>query len=134
MHLPYNTHKWLLGPVTGQEHVNVQLCLKTLRFINNMLNSHNEVVSFVSHVAASNANSPIGRNVAILRYKYNVDFVYSSLSHNIALVKNLHSLNLQQQGLVNNFCDLLLVKNGYKCIEHFDSEMINVLINSIACD
>ncbi len=60
--------------------------------------------------------------------------IYSSLSHNIALVKNLHSLNLQQQGPVNNFCDVMLVKNGCKFIEHFDDEMINVLFNSIACD
>ncbi len=73
MHLPYNTHKWLLSPVTGQEHVNVQLCVKSLRFIHNMLNSDNDVVSFVSHVAASNTNSPIGGNVAILQY--NIIFI-----------------------------------------------------------
>ena len=90
--------------------------------------------SFVSHTAALNANSYIGKNVAILRYKYNVDFVTLKLLNNVALVKKSHFLSLQQQGLVNNICDLLLDTNGVKCIDYHDDEMIDVLLNYIACD
>ena len=75
-----------------------------------------------------------GKNIAILRYKHSVDFVNLKLLNNVALVKKSHFLSLHQQVLVNNICDLLLVKHGVKLIDYHDDEMIDVLLNSIACD
>ena len=53
-------------------HISVQLYVKTLRFIHYMLNSTNPIVSYIGHLAKPNSSSPIGKNMAYLRYKYGI--------------------------------------------------------------
>ncbi len=98
-----------------------------------MFNNSNRIVSYVGNIARSCATSPSGRNAAFLRYKFGVDF-HSKLSCNIARVIDAHDLSLRQQGLINNICNLLSVRECTNTIDGFDTGMIQCLIDSIACD
>ena len=99
-----------------------------------MLRSNNSIVSYIGRLAITNANSPIGRNVAYLRYKYSVDFMNAGVTDNIARVMDAQVFYMEKQGLINNLRNLLNVKNGIMYIDDIDDEMVNTLIASVACD
>ncbi len=130
LHVPYQTHTWLLGPLSDQYHISVQLYVKTLRFIYSLFNSSNSTVSFVGMLARQNATSPAGRNMAMLRNKFNVDF-RESLHHNITLVFNAHKLSVEREILLHNLSDLNQAVENDLNIEGFDNEMIYAMITNI---
>ena len=108
--------------------------VKTLRFLNQMLHSSNQIVSYIGNTARSNANSPVGKNMSFLRYKYDVNF-NDTLNCNISRVNNAHSVfTLYQQGLINNLNNLLSVRDDLVYIDGFDRDMIESLITDITCN
>ena len=44
LHVPYRTHRWLLGPLRGHANITEQLHIKTLRLIDNSINHDNPIV------------------------------------------------------------------------------------------
>ena len=96
----YRTHTWLLGPLINKLHVNAQLCIKTLRFILSMINSPNNFVSYVSHLAMKCAASPVGNNISFLRYKYSVHYC-DELYVNINRIKKCQVLSQTRQVTVD---------------------------------
>ena len=64
--LPYNTHRWLLGPLIGQYHSRHQLILKDNKFLHRLLQSTNSIVRQCIMNASSNANTLIGYKMCIL--------------------------------------------------------------------
>ncbi len=63
LYIPYQSHTWLLGPLKDQQHISVQLLIKTLRFITSMLSNDNVLGRFITNIASHNAQSPIGSNI-----------------------------------------------------------------------
>ena len=72
--LPYCTHRWLLGPLSGQRNIIEQLHCKTVRFIVRGINHTNPIVKLICNIALTSARSPVGANMAFLRCKYGADF------------------------------------------------------------
>jgi len=67
-----------------------------------MLQTSNRIVSYIGYIARSNANSPVGKNMSFLRFKYDVDF-NDNLSCNSARVHKAHSVyTLYEHGFINN--------------------------------
>ena len=119
MKLHYRTHVWLLGPLTSQRHLSVQLYVKALRFINYMLNSSNDVVAYIGKMVSSDARSPIGGNAAYLRHTCNVNFDLNVVSNIDRIVKK-HVVTEYQQSIVNVINDLT---DSSAEIDGFSSEM-----------
>jgi hypothetical protein len=111
LNLSYRTHTWLLGPLMDQPHIGTQLIVKTLRFIDCMLNHSNKLVSYVGNMVKSCATSPVGANIAYLKYKYNIN-LNDKLPVNVARVINAQVFSPIKQGLIDNAKNLLNVKNG----------------------
>ena len=131
--LPYRTHTWLLGPLIDQPHISIQLTVKTLRFIDCMLHSSNNIVSHIGNIAKCCANSPVGRNIAYMKYKYDINFD-DKLSANVARVRNAQNCTLYQQALVYNMKNLINVKNCVYTLECFDADMVDSMLYNIACE
>jgi len=127
--LPFNTHTWLLGPLSGQTHVSVQFYLKTFKFIYNMLYHVNPTVSFLARLAHSNAQSPLGRNISLLRHLCHVDFCQLDKT-NIIKIKNMKSLSSEQLGLASVCREIL-----YDCpVYNFDDNMLNCILVDICAN
>ncbi len=62
--LPYQSHRWLLGPLLRQPHISVQLHKRSARFLHVMKHCSNNIVI---------ANTPMGHNIAYIRNVYGVD-------------------------------------------------------------
>ena len=71
-----------------------------------MLKSHNGIVEDCKLNAFSNANSPMGSNLAFLRSKYGINFQSHSLSHCIKMATTVEQLLVDSQ---SNY----LIDNGF---------------------
>ena len=67
--MSYQTHSFLVGPLSGQRSIDEMLYRKSLKCVYSVMNSNN---SIVAHIGQS-AKSPIGGNVACFRYKFGID-------------------------------------------------------------
>ena len=65
--LPHDAHTWLLGPLLKQNHIKKQFIVRNLRFLFCMLKSHNGIAEVCTLNPLSNANSPMGSNLFLLR-------------------------------------------------------------------
>ena len=74
LHVPHRTHIWLLGPLSGQTNIVEQLHTKTFRFLCSAMTHSNTVVRALVNRALSSAQSPMGAQIANLRYVYGIDF------------------------------------------------------------
>ena len=79
LNLPHDAHTRLLGPLLKQNHINKQFIAMTLRFLL-CLKSQNGIVKVCTLNALSNANSPMGSNLSLLRSKYGINFQSHSLA------------------------------------------------------
>ena len=70
--LPYCTHRWLLGPLSGLRNIIEQLYCKTVRVIVRGINHTNPIVKLICNIALTSAI--MGANVAFLRCKYGADW------------------------------------------------------------
>ena len=97
-----------------------------------MLCSSNNIVSHIGNIAKCCATSPIGRNIAYLKYKYDINFD-DKLYANVAGVRNAHNCTLYQQTLITNK-NLINVINCAYTIECFDADMVYSMLYNIACE
>lgn len=73
--LPYNAHRWILGPLIGQPHISQQLHIRDIKFIYRMLDCPNSIVKQCVNMASRTADSLIGYKLAYYRYKYGFDLM-----------------------------------------------------------
>ena len=78
-YLPYNTHRWLLGPLIGQYHIRHQLILR--EFLHSLLQSTNYIVRQCIMNASSNANTLIGYKMSYYRSMYGIDICNDDLNY-----------------------------------------------------
>lgn len=120
LNLPYNAHTWVLGPLLHQCHLRYQLQRRTIRFIDSLSTSVNEIVKICYHRATCNANSPIGSNLSFIRNYYG-----STMPHAL-------KLSAQNRQLVKEIESLLLARNGIYSLDGFSNTDINALITLMA--
>ena len=110
-YLPYNTHRWLLGPLIGQYHIRHQLILIDIKFLHRLLQSTNSIV-------------------IILLY-YSIDICNADLNYCLIRAKPL-CLTPDQHAQVNSLYELSLAKSNHIIIDGFDPDEITDIINAIA--
>ena len=98
--LPYNTHRWLLGPLIGQYHIRHQFILRYIMFLHRLLQSPNSIVRQCIMNASSNANTLIGYKMSYYRSMYGIDVWHADLNHCLLRAKPL-CLTPDQHAQVN---------------------------------
>ena len=79
--IPYTTHTALLGPIIDTCHASIVLVKRFCKFVDSVLTSDNEIVKVIIRKAISSAQSPIGKNVAILRNMYDIHVRKVNICH-----------------------------------------------------
>ena len=74
LRIPYRSHRWLLAQLGQQKNLREHLHIELLRYITYALNHCNPIVKKFSNIALRCALSPMGANIALLRYLYNISF------------------------------------------------------------
>ena len=128
--LPYRTHTWLLGPLLNQQHVKIQFQIKILRFVYKMLNNTNNVISCISRLANYSSNTPLGRNMSYLRFKYDVNFT-DGLHVNLTRLNNVEFPDLTRQGIINVVTDMYFARNCTDKFPGFTDEMIETILYDV---
>ena len=127
---PYTTHRWFLGPFTNQPHISYQLQKRCICFLHNIKTSQNEIVLTCYRNAVSNANTPIGQNIAFLRNTLGIDIDNNEITPDISLPKVY--LTNEQRLLLSNFKMLIAVRNRDFTLPYLSSSEIECLITDIA--
>lgn len=84
--LPYTTHRWILGPLTNQCHISLQLYRRCVRFLYSMSQSSNLILHTCFTNAVHNANTSLGYNIAFFRHKYGIDISTLSIQQSLCKV------------------------------------------------
>ena len=75
------THTALLGQLINTCHISIQLVKRFCKFVDLMLTSHNAVVRHFVRRAIYSAQSPIGRNIAVIRRQYAIHVIDINVKH-----------------------------------------------------
>ena len=68
----YQTHSFLVGPLSGQRYFDEMLYRKSLKFVYSVMNSNNSIVAYIGQLIRQSAKSPIGGNVACFIFKFGI--------------------------------------------------------------
>ena len=90
--MSYQTHSFLVGPLSGQRSIDKMLYRKSLKFVYSVINSNNSIVAHIGQLIRQSAKSPIGGNVACFRYKFVID-VDDNVLKNLRLISRYFELN-----------------------------------------
>ena len=64
------THTALLGQINNTCHKSIQLVKRCCKFVDLILTSCNAIVRHFLIRAINSAQSPVGRNIAVIRHRY----------------------------------------------------------------
>ena len=131
--LPYTTHRWLLGPLLNQLHINHQLYKRCLRFLYSVQNCCNGIVRECYNNGLYNANTPIGHNIAFFRYKYGKNISSCSLNNCMKLIVS-PKINVEQCNVLEQLKVLIHARQGSYFIEGFTRRDIERLMKLIATE
>ena len=107
--LPYNTYRWLLGPLIDQYHIRHQFILRDIKFLHRLLQSQNYFVRQCIINASSNLNTLIGYKMSYYRSMYGIDICNADLNYCVLRAKPL-CLTPDQHTHVNCLYELSLAK------------------------
>lgn len=130
LHVPKCTHRWLLGPLSGQINIVEHLHVKTLRYINICIRHENPVVRLVGNRALVSARSPMGANVAYLKHHYSIEFE-QHLQTQIKCIAELHKLDVEQCAILNVLEELHNCISGSNVIVSLDMDDVHQYIDCI---
>ena len=85
--LPYHTHNYLIGPLSGQSSIHETLYIRTLKFIRSMLASANPLIAYIGYMTKSAAASQMGQNIAFIRHTFGV-MLDDCMSDNLRCIRN----------------------------------------------
>ena len=92
--LPYETHRYLIEPVTEQQHISLTLIRDYLNFIQKVKNSSKQVLRQMYCVAKADARTTTGsnlRNILLLTNLSNIDDLQPGCMENIKYHEILES-------------------------------------------
>ena len=128
---PYNSHRWLLGPLIDKYHIRHQFILRDIKFLHSLLQSTNFIVRQCIMNASSNANTLIGYKMSYYRSMYGIDICYADLNYCLLRAKPL-CLAPDQHVQVNSLYELSLAKSNHIIIDGFSPDEITDTIIAIA--
>ena len=90
--MSYQTHSFLVGPLSGQRSIDEMLYRKSLKFVYSVMNSNNSIVADIGQLIRQSAKSRVGGNVACFRYTFGID-VDDTVLKNLILISRYFELN-----------------------------------------
>ena len=120
-----------------QHHISVQLTHKMVNFLYSVSNSVNPIVKLIGNLAQNDASSPMGANLATLRYHYGID-LKANMTHSIIrnIVNDHHKVGASIINQGRTIMELLDVRCGYSIINPsgFSKDDITLMIQHICID
>ena len=96
----FNAHTWLLGPITEQNNIRIQLCIQNYCILYYASRSSNVIVKQCINHVMYDSNSDLGYKYAFYRYAFNIDIV-CTLKHAISKI-TVNEFSHDQLTLINN--------------------------------
>ena len=93
--MPYRTHFFLVGPLSGQRSIDEMLYRKSLKFVYSVMNSNNSIVAHIGQLIRQSSKSPVGSNVACFRYKFGINLDDKVLK-NLRLITRYFELSAER--------------------------------------
>ena len=81
LNVSYMTHTAFLGQLINTCHISIQLVKRFCKFVDLMLTSRNAIVRHFVRRAINSAQSPIGRNIAVIRHRYAIYVLDINVNH-----------------------------------------------------
>ena len=117
----------MLGPLSNQTHISVQLHKRCARFLYSMNHSNNYIVSSCFSNAVQNASTPLGHNISFFRYEYSIDVMSYKLCDYLKLISP-QTLSRAQCDSITQIKQLLLIRSGSHYIEGFSYHDIDQIM------
>ena len=125
--VPYTTHTILLGQLLNTCHVSMQLVKRLCKFIDGMLFINNIIVRHMVRRAISSAQSPLGRNIAIIRRRYTIRVTDVSEHHVYRQVKQLCRVDVTDTA--RGIFDILRARNNELYLHGFSQNDVEIVLN-----
>ena len=132
LRIPYRSHRWLLAQLGQQKDLSEHLHIKWLRHLTYALNHCNHIVKKCSDIALRCALSPMGANIALLRYFYDVSFD-RKLHVDEQSICNLYKIHSdsEQYATVGVLRDLINCRYGINVIDYYNYDDIIGIIDEL---
>ena len=132
LRIPYRSHRWLMVQLGQQKDLREHLNVKLLRYLTYALNHCNPIVNKFANIALRCARSPVGANIALLRYFYDVSFD-RKLRINEQYICKVYKLpnDSDQNATVGVMRDLLNCRDGIYDIGYLNYVEITLIIDEL---
>ena len=128
--MSYQTHSFLVGPLSEQRSIDEMLYRKSLKFVYSVMNSNNSIiiVAHIGQLIRQSAKSPIGGNVACFRYKFGID-VDDNVLKNLRLISRYFELNGERNITASIAIDLQsMIEDNYV---RFTRDELSYMLNNV---
>ena len=125
------THTALLGEMINTCHISIQLVKRFCKFVDLMLTSCNAIVRHFVRRAINSAQSPIGRNIAVIRHRYAICVVDINAKH---VHRQYPSSQPELLGTARCILELLCVSNNETYLPGFTKSEVDThfaLVNQL---
>ena len=122
------THTALLGEIINTCHIPIQLVKRFCKFVDLMLTSCNAIVRHFVRRAINSAQSPIGRNIAVIRHRYAICVVDINAKH---VHRQYPSSQPELSGTARCILELLCVSNNETYLPGFTKSEVDTMINAL---
>ena len=122
------THTALLGEIINTCHISIQLVKRFCKFVDLMLTSCNAIVRHFVRRAINSAQSPIGRNIAVIRHRYAICVVDINVKH---VHRQYPSSQPEVSGTARCILELLCVSNNETYLPGFTKSEVDTMINAL---
>ena len=132
-YLPYNAHRWLLGPLLNQPHISHQFYIRDIKFLHRMLHCNNSIVNQCIMHASHDANTFIGFKLPFFLSKFGSNLYNLSLYRCLRYTSPVY-LPAEKKSKVDCVHTLCLARSNQVSIESFSGEELNDMIKFISVD
>ena len=121
-------HTALLGQLINTCHIYIQLVKRSCKFVDLMLTSRNAIVRHFVRRAIFSAQSPICRNIAVIRHRYAIHVIDINVKH----VHRQYPLSHPElSGTVRCILELLCISNNENELPGFSKSDVDTMINAL---
>ena len=99
--LPYDTHRWILGPLTYQRNIRYQLFARYIKLFSIKYEISNSILSECLSCALSDSNTVIGYKLAFHRENFTIGILENNLKYCLEHVKP-EPLSIERQSLIKS--------------------------------
>ena len=128
LNVNYMTHTALLGQLINTCHISIQLVKRFCKFVDLRLTSRNAIVRHFVRRAINSAQSPIGRNIAVIRHRYAIYVLDINVNH---VPRQCLFSQPELTGIAWCILELLRVSNNEIDLPGFTKNDVNNVINAL---